>query len=107
MRPEYTPCAFTVNMPRLRVTEKAKSQLEKMKEEGDYQSCDSLIRELIHECADRRIPEASELSERAREEIKTLAREYSGLMGDVDSLPEPVKSVVRFIKRIAEGGEAR
>ena len=55
----------------------------------------------------RRMPESSELSEKAKAEIKTLAREHSGLMGDVDSLSEPVKSIVRFIKRIAEGGEDR
>ena len=37
-----------------------------------------------------------------REEIKRLADQYSGLFYDADSLPEPVKSVVRFIKKMAE-----
>jgi hypothetical protein len=52
----------------------------------------------------RRMPESSELSEKARAEIKDLAEKYSGLLGDEDSLSEPVKSVVMFIKGIAEGG---
>jgi phosphoserine aminotransferase len=50
-----------------------------MKEGGDYQSFDMVIRELIHEHEDRRIAESSELSEKAREEIKRLADQYSGL----------------------------
>ncbi len=54
---------------------------------------------------DRSIPESSELSEKAREEIKRLADQYSGLFGDADSLAEPVKSVVRFIKEMAEAKE--
>jgi len=90
-----------VNMPTIRETEKVKSQLEKMKEGGDYQSFDLHIRELIHEREDRRMPESSELSEKAREEIKRLADQYSGLFRDADSLPEPVKSVVWFIKKTA------
>ena len=49
-----------------------------------------------------RIPESSELSEKAREEIKRLAGVYSGLLGDADSLPEPLKSVVWFIKEMAK-----
>jgi hypothetical protein len=36
---------------------------------------------------DRRIPESLELSEKAREEIKRLPEEHSGLLGDADSLP--------------------
>ena len=56
---------------------------------------------------DRSIPESSELSGKASEEIKRLADQYSGLLGDADSLPEPVKSVGRFIKRIAEGRGGR
>ena len=55
----------------------------------------------------RRMPESSELSEKARGEIKDLAEKYSGLLGDVDSLPEPVKSLVLCIRRIAEGEEDR
>ena len=51
---------------------------------------------------DRRIPKSSELSEKAREEIKRLADPYSGLLEDADSLPEPVKSVGRLIKEMAE-----
>jgi hypothetical protein len=42
-----------------------------------------------------------------RQEIKRLADQYSGLFGDVDSLPVPVKSVGRVIRRIAEGGGGR
>jgi hypothetical protein len=61
-----------------------------------------VIRELIHEHEDRRIVESLELSEKARQEIKRLADQYSGLLGDADSLPEPVKSVVRFIKEMAD-----
>ena len=51
---------------------------------------------------DRSIPESSELSEKVWEEIKRLADPYSGLLGDADSLPEPVKSVVWVIKEMAE-----
>ena len=51
---------------------------------------------------DRSIHESSELSEKARQEIKRLADQYSGLLEDADSLPEPVKSVVWFIKKMAE-----
>ena len=51
---------------------------------------------------DRKIPESSELSGKASEGIKRLADPYSGLLGDADSLPEPVKSVGRFIKEMAE-----
>ena len=94
-------------MPVIRVTDSVKSELEKMKKEEDYQSFDMVIRELIHEREDRRIPESSELSEKTKEEIKDLAEKYSGLLGDVNSLPEPVKSLVWFIRRIAEGGEDR
>jgi predicted CopG family antitoxin len=101
----YTFSLLIINMPVIRVTASVKSELEKMKKEEEYQSFDMVIRELIHEREDRRMPESSELSEKAREEIKRLAMEYSGLLGDVDSLPEPVKSVVWFIRRIAEGGE--
>ena len=86
----------------VRVTDSVKSELEKMKKEEDYQSFDMVIRELIHEREDRRMPESSELSEKAREEIKDIANKYSGLLGDVDSLPEPVKSVVWFIKKMTE-----
>ena len=57
-------------MPTLRVTERVKSQLEKMKEEGDYQSFDSLIRELIPEHEDLSMPESLELRENARAELK-------------------------------------
>ena len=42
------------------------------------------------------------LSEKVREEIKRLADQYSGLSSDVDSLSEPVKSVVWFIKEMVE-----
>jgi hypothetical protein len=42
----------------------SRSELEKMKKEEDYQSFDMVIRELIHEHGDRRIPEASELRKR-------------------------------------------
>ncbi|NQE53085.1 hypothetical protein C5S29_05790 [ANME-1 cluster archaeon GoMg3.2] len=41
------------------------------------------------------------------EEIKRLADQYIGLLGDADSLSEPVKSVVRFIKKIAEEKEGK
>ena len=51
------------------------------------------------------MPESSELSEKVRQEIKRLAGVYSGLLGDADSLPEPVKSVVWFIKKMAEAKE--
>jgi len=54
---------------------------------------------------DRKIHESSELSEKSRQEIKRLAEEYSGLLGDADILPEPVKSVVLFIKKMAEAKE--
>ncbi|MBE9592091.1 MAG: hypothetical protein IMF19_01290 [Proteobacteria bacterium] len=54
---------------------------------------------------DRRIPETSELREKAREEIKRLADQYSGLLGDADSLSESVKSVVWFIKKMTEAKE--
>ena len=78
-------------MPTLRVTERVKSQLEKMKEEGDYQSFDSLIRELIHEHEDLSMPESLELSEKARAELKNIFEKYPGLMEDVDKLPEPLR----------------
>ena len=91
-----------MNMPTIRETEKVKSQLEKMKEGRDYQSFDLHIWELIHEREDRRMPESSELSEKAMVEIKDLAERYSELLRDVDSLPEPVKSIALFIKRMAE-----
>jgi hypothetical protein len=48
------------------------------------------------------MPESSELSEKARQEIKRLADQYSGLLGDANSLPEPLKSVVMSIKKMAE-----
>ena len=87
---------FRINMPVIRVTDSVKSELEKMKKEEDYQSFNMVIRELIHERGDRRMPESSELSEKARGEIKDLAEKYSGLLGDVECLPEPVKSLVWF-----------
>lgn len=94
-------------MPVVRVTDSVKSELEKMKKEEDYQSFDMVIRELIHEREDRRIPESSELSEKAREEIKDIANKYSGLLEDVDILPEPIKSVVLFIKKMVEEEEGK
>ena len=54
---------------------------------------------------DRSIPESSELSEKARQEIKRLADQYSGLLEDVDSLPEPVKSAARIINKRTEAKE--
>ena len=48
------------------------------------------------------MPESSELSEKTKEEIKDPAEKYSGLLGDVEYLPEPVKSVVWFIKKMTE-----
>ena len=89
-------------MPVIRVTASVKSELEKMKNEEDYQSFDMVIRELIHEREDRRMPESSELSEKARAELKNIFEKYPGLLEDVDILPEPLRGGLVFVKRVAE-----
>ncbi|MBE9593619.1 MAG: hypothetical protein IMF19_09070 [Proteobacteria bacterium] len=50
----------------------------------------------------RRMPESSELSEKARAELKNIFEKYPGLMEDVDKLPEPLRGVLVFLKRVAE-----